>query len=327
MLRNCYLKYYSISKKYCRLPLNLLLVTMLFWSPVRAVTQNFRVMLTEKPASSITIGWELIAGCPDTQIVFYDTIDHGQDTSAYRFQKSITASYFHQGMENYFTTLQNLKPDTPYYFVVAEDEGISDRFWFRTLSTYKNQWRAFWTSPDLPQQFNESKKLNNRIATDDPDFVLADGLSSLRTEADWRHWMENWQKSISSSGRITPLLTVGPLSVDVQFLFNRTERPAYTYALSAQNVLITTARNEKLRKRYLKIISSEDFVIRYAADSFPKPSAAIDFTITASSVCNERIPNLFCFPQNKTMLDLRWKNGQLSILSASGEKLLDVFSN
>jgi len=327
MLRNCYRKYYLVPRNSFCLSVSIALAVVVLGSPVKAVTQNYRLILTESPTTSITIGWELIAGCPDTQRIYYDTVDHGQDTSAYRFQMPVTASYFHQGIENYFSTLKDLQPSTRYYFVVAEDEGISDRFWFQSLSNNKNSWRAYWTSPDLHQSPGEWMKLNSRISEENLDFVLADGLAGLQTEKDWRQWLENWQVSVTANGRITPLLLVGNLTSDIQYLFNLSEKPVYTYPLSARTVLITISEKRKLKSRHLKNISSEAFVISYSEAPHPKLPKSFDINLISKSTQNHSIPNLFSFPYEEKMVELQWNNGHLSVRSDTGKKIWEVFSN
>jgi hypothetical protein len=326
MLRNCYHKCYSALEKIWWLKLRLTVILMTICSPIWAVTQNYRLILSESPATSITIGWELMAGCPDTQRVYYDTVDHARDTSAYRFQMPITASYFHQGMENYFSTLADLKPDTRYYFVIAEDEGISDRFWFQSLSNTSSSWKALWTSSNLPQTLYDWKKLSSQIAESSLDFVLAEGFTGLTSEKDWRHWIQTWQKSISQSGRITPLLIAGNISTDVQYLFNHSKKPVSTYRLSAHSILLTSDDNGKLKNRSLKKIQPGTFVIQHTAFSPVKESEAINLILT-SSTTGDDFPHRFNYPTGEMIVELSWMNGHFSIRAASGEKMLDVFSN
>ena len=309
------------------LTIRIALVFVVLSPSVEAVTQNYRLILTENPGTSITIGWELIAGCPDTQRIYFDTIDHGQDTAAYQFQVSVTASYFHQGMENYFSTLNNLKPDTYYYFVIAEDEGISNRYWFQTLSKKKNSWKTYWTSPDLHQKPDEWRELTAWVAKNEFNFLLMDGLSGFHTKTDWREWLENWQSSISASGRMTPLLIIGSFSSDIQYLFNLPEKPLYTYQLSSQSALVVLPEKGKLKRRHLKKFSPEAVVIGYSLVTLDKIPEAVDINLTSSSTHYNELPNQFGFPDDEMMVELHWKNGQFSVQSGIGKKIWEVFSN
>ena len=43
-----------------------------------------------------------------------------------------TGSSAFRGMNNHFVRLSSLEPDTAYYFVIEDSEGVSERYWVRT---------------------------------------------------------------------------------------------------------------------------------------------------------------------------------------------------
>lgn len=295
----------------------------LSWS----ATQNYRLILTEHPANSILIGWELLAGCPDTQRVYYDTVDHGQDTSAYQYSTSISASYFHQGMENYFSKLNNLEPNTAYYFVIAEDEGISSRFWFRTFSDDNQPWWAYWISAEPGKIQDYWNRLASHTATNNPDLVLAEGLNSLQTESAWRKWLQEWQHSISDDGRIVPLLIMGAVSNDLRYLFNLSTESVQTYFLSSACVFITTDGNKPLRKKALKSLPNSAFILGHSPVSETKISTKIDLLLTQLNKPKNPHPGVFYLSKHQPFVKIAWQDKHLEIVSVEGKQLLDAYAN
>lgn len=293
----------------------------------QGATQHYRLILTEKPANSVRIAWELIGGCPDTQRVYYDTIDYGQDTSAYAFQATLTASYYHQGMENYFCHLKELQPDTRYYFVIAEDQGISPRLWFKTLSKKDHPWKARWTSPALSQSPQQWKQFCQQTAQSSSDFVLVEGLSQLKTEQAWRQWLEGWQLSIAENGHIVPLIMVGEHTSDMRYLFNLPEGSAYCYSLNQKSSLVVAPGKKIPKKRFWKNLASDAFVLFHSLFATEYLSPWVNLTLTESSPNAQLIDNIFFFPAEDSFVEMIWQENQLQILSPQKTRLLDVFAS
>lgn len=172
---------------------------------------KFRLIITDDPSSTMTIGWNQISG--HSVAVFYDETDHGQDVSAYaNFQlPSATAAY--KGMNNYFARLSNLAPATAYYFVIVDSEGVSERFWFRTLPDDPSvplsiimggdsRRSGFEYTPHEPRI--ESNRVVRAIR---PDFVAFGGdYTDKDTDEQWKSWMDDWQYTTGSDGLMIPIL-------------------------------------------------------------------------------------------------------------------------
>ena len=325
MLRNCYRRYYYSSRKIFHFLINLGGILLLFTSTAKGITQHYRLILNEKPATSVSIGWELIGGCPDTQRVYYDTIDHGQDTSAYAFQSRLTASFFHQGMENYFCQIEHLQPDTRYYFVIAEDEGISPRMWFTTLSEEAHPWKAYWISPLVSQSIQKWSQFCQNIAQGSSDFVLVEGLSQLKTEEAWRHWLGSWQSSIAENGRIIPLIIGGEITRDIQYLFNLTPEPATIYSLTQKSMLVVARVQKMPKKRFWKRIAPDTFVVLHAPSPIKTIPDLVDLVLADLNA--NPAPNVFLLPADVSFVEMIWQENHLQILSPQRTKLLDVFAS
>ncbi|MEQ9439979.1 MAG: fibronectin type III domain-containing protein [Cyclobacteriaceae bacterium] len=300
----------------------------LFITSAPAATQYYRLILTEMPTTSMRIGWALIGGCPDTQRIYYDTIDHGQDTSAYAFQASFTASFFHQDMENYFCQLEGLQPDTRYYFVIAEDQGISPRMWFTTFPNTRavHPWKAYWCSPDSIETTLPRKQIYQQISHRPVDFVLIDGLSRLQTDEGWRQWFQDWQSSIPKNGQMVPIVIAGNITADIQYLFNLSSEPIHTYPLTSESALITIADKRMPGKRFWKKTPSDIFTLLHTSVSNRALPPQADVALFSSFAEAALPPNTFEFPTDFPFVEMIWEEGRLRMQSPQQKTLWEVYA-
>lgn len=91
---------------------------------------SYRVSWLSDPATSMVIGWNLVSGSEPE--VCYDTQDHDRKVIDYQFRQAPDRVEEYRGMTNCFVRLENLQPDTAYYFVICDSEGVGRRLWFRT---------------------------------------------------------------------------------------------------------------------------------------------------------------------------------------------------
>jgi hypothetical protein len=134
-------------------------------------------------------------------------VDHGQNTSAYRYQSPPSRAARAKAMNNVFVRLENLQPNTVYYFVIQDTEGVSKRY-------------SFKTAPDSPQEriaiIAGSDSRNHRMARCDANIlvsklrphcvVFGGDMTDRDTDAEWREWFDDWQLTIGSDGRIFPII-------------------------------------------------------------------------------------------------------------------------
>lgn len=188
-------------------PLILLLLTNLAYS----ANDKYRLIITDDPSTTMTIGWNQISG--HSVAVFYDVVDHGQDYLDYAFFQLPDRTVVHQDMNNYFVRLTDLTPNTAYYFVVADSEGVSERFWFKTLPDTPDEPLSIIAGGDSrrsgPQTDPHEPRIesNRIVAAIRPDFVAFGGdYTDKNTEGQWQTWFDDWQYTISEDGRMTPIL-------------------------------------------------------------------------------------------------------------------------
>jgi hypothetical protein len=91
---------------------------------------RFRAMWRDDPATSMVIGWDQVSG--STPMIHYDEVDNGLKAEAYRIKRKPDHVVVARGLNNHFARLTGLKPNTLYYFLVKDSEGLSRRYSFRT---------------------------------------------------------------------------------------------------------------------------------------------------------------------------------------------------
>jgi hypothetical protein len=172
---------------------------------------KFRLVITDDPSTHMTIAWNQISG--HSVAVFYDKVDHGQDVSSYSNFRLPDKTVAYKGMNNYFARLSDLEPATAYYFVIVDSEGVSERFWFRTLPDDPNVPLSIIAGGDSRRSGPEFTPHEPRIESNRivrairPDFVAFGGdYTDKDTEEQWITWMDDWQYTTGSDGLMIPIL-------------------------------------------------------------------------------------------------------------------------
>ncbi|MEA3447520.1 MAG: Ig-like domain-containing protein [Bacteroidota bacterium] len=166
---------------------------------------RYRLVWRDDPSTTIVIGWENQSGA--NHRVYYDVVDHGADTSAYAYMHYPDHSNNVKGMENTFARITGLTPGTKYYFVVADDSYISNRMWFKTISNDPTERLSFIIGGDSRSNQAERQLSNKMVAKLRPHGVIFGGdYVSDGTDDEWRVWFDDWQLTIASDGKITPLV-------------------------------------------------------------------------------------------------------------------------
>jgi hypothetical protein len=106
--------------------LYLLFFFLIFQSLLYSANDKYRLIITDDPATTMTIGWNQISG--HSVAVFFDIVDHGTDFQEYaNFQLPDRTAVF-KGMNNYFVRLKGLVPNTAYYFVIVAVRVLANAF-------------------------------------------------------------------------------------------------------------------------------------------------------------------------------------------------------
>lgn len=165
---------------------------------------SYRLSWRSNPATSVVIAWNQVSGTDPE--VCYDTEDHDRKAIAYRYRKTPDRVVDYREMSNHFVRLENLKPDTAYYFTICDSEGTGRRLWFRTAPATARPF-TFITGGDSRTNPEPRREGNKLVAKLRPLFVLFGGdYTGSGKPEQWREWFNDWQLTISEDGRIYPLI-------------------------------------------------------------------------------------------------------------------------
>ena len=165
---------------------------------------KYRLVITDNPATTITLGWNQVSG--SSPILYYDIIDHGTNWSNYSNSKSVDRSVYYKGMNNTFIKMTGLTPDTNYYFIIKDSEGVSDRFWFKTAPS-TNKKLSFIAGGDSRNNRAPRRKANLLVAKLKPTAVFFGGdMTNGDSSLEWKKWFDDWQNTIADDGRMFPII-------------------------------------------------------------------------------------------------------------------------
>lgn len=177
----------------------------LFCSNLSAETDKYRLMWRDDPSSTIVVGW-----CQDgggTATVYYDTTDHDGNLSAFQFTHSVDRSATHKGLDHNFARIENLQPNTAYYFYIEDADGTSDVFWFKTVPDNSYETLSIIAGGDSRNNRAPRQKANTLVGKLRPHAVFFGGdMTDDNTDQEWENWLEDWQLTTSEDGRMTPII-------------------------------------------------------------------------------------------------------------------------
>ena len=191
-----------------QIPILIMLFFALSVTNVFGETSEYRLVWTDDPATTMTIGWTQTGGS-DPHVVAGSKPD-GSDWVRMEvdFQTTFDNTLHTEGslLTSNFITAKGLKPDTAYYFEVKDSDGSSEPMWFKT-------------APDSPQPFvfiaggdsrtNQVPRRhgNTLVGKIRPLFVFFGGDYIADCSNDqWRMWLDDWQLTKSSDGRMYPII-------------------------------------------------------------------------------------------------------------------------
>lgn len=220
----------------------ILLLISLLSATLFAKNSRYRTMFREDPSSSIVIGWDQVSGT--NPIVYFGATDYQNDYSKYPSQKKPDRIINHKGMNNHFTRLTGLKPNTVYFFVIKDSEGTSERYSFKTCPNTSTERLSFIAGGDSRNNATPRQNANKLVAKLRPHAVFFGGdMTNGDTKSEWIEWMNDWQLSIGTDGRITPLVVArGNHERSNESIFNLFDTPSENiyYALNFGGDLVRT---------------------------------------------------------------------------------------
>jgi hypothetical protein len=183
----------------------LFLLALSVLGPLSAKTARYRLMVRGNPAQEMVVGWDQLSG--KDPVLYYDTRDHGEQWSKYRFQKKTDRTVSAKGMQNCFARLSGLQSATIYYFVIRDSEGNSLRYCFRTLPAETRSKISLIAGGDSRNHREARQNANRLVAKLRPDAVLFGGdMTFSGTPEQWIEWFDDWQMTISADARLYPVV-------------------------------------------------------------------------------------------------------------------------
>lgn len=219
--------------KLCLKPL-FIMGLLLVAGMVEATTEHYRLMWQDDPSTTMSIGWNQASG--GNAVVHYGTVDKGTNASAYPNTKTPDRIKDVGGFKNTFARLTGLKPNTAYYFVIKDNMGTSERFWFKTAPDVNTERLSFIAGGDSRNNRVPRVNANKLVAKLRPHAVLFGGdMTDRGTIHQVRDWLDDWQHTIGADGRMIPIvMTRGNHEASNNFVYNFFDVPSESiyYALT-----------------------------------------------------------------------------------------------
>lgn len=170
-----------------------------------ALTDKYRCSWRENPATSMVIGWNQISG--SNPVIHFGTTDGGATLEYYTRSQRADRHVQSKGMNNHFARLTGLMPNTLYYFVIQDSEGISEVMSFQTVPDTPDKRISIIAGGDSRNHRDARQNANELVGKLSPHAVMFGGDMTSGDKADqWQNWFDDWQLTITKEGRLTPII-------------------------------------------------------------------------------------------------------------------------
>lgn len=181
------------------------LVFFLPASFLEAATARYRCMWRDDPATTMVIGWDQASG--HSPELYYDVVDFGRQVPAYRNMKEPDRVVRAKGMTNNFVRLTGLRPNTIYFFIIKDSDGVSQRMSFKTAPDTPDERISIISGGDSRNNREARRDANRLVGKLRPHFVLFNGdMTAGDTDQEWREWFDDWQETMGSDSRLFPVV-------------------------------------------------------------------------------------------------------------------------
>jgi len=194
--------------------------------PGRGHTFHHRVLWIKDPSAQAVLSWTTREMGED-HILYYDTVSHGGDVSAYansvesfkdgKFtmqeadERWVRPAYFHHAH------LSGLEPETTYYVVFSSDGQPSEEFNFRTAYATDQEFSMLFGGDSRiagsdPYEHTDRQKMNLRLRAmfeEEPNVLGLVHGGDYCMLAQWRYlepWLNDHEMTTTSTGRLMPII-------------------------------------------------------------------------------------------------------------------------
>ncbi len=216
---------------------------------IDAAPSRIRLIWRGDTATTATIGWDAGASSNNSDIVYFDTVDHGIDISKYRFKQKAQTHHLYKGMNNAFSRLTGLRPSTQYFIVIAGARGHSPRYWFKTSHNDSKTPMTIIAGGDSRNNRTPRRNGNLIVRQLRPDAVIFAGdMTGSGTNSQWKRWFNDWQLTIAKDGQLFPIITARgnheSRNTDLEYLFDTTPGVYYSTQLGGDLVNVFALNTE-----------------------------------------------------------------------------------
>jgi len=168
-----------------------------------AKARFIRVTFGLNPSNQASIIWDQNRG--EFLGLYIDTVD--PSVNRFRSELKLSSMNVTRGMKNHIVRLKDLKPNTRYYFTIKDTEGFGRTYYFSTVSDSPNERFSFIAGGDSRDNRVVRQKADKLVAKLKAHAVLFNGdFTGIDIEKQWKEWFLDWENSIDTDGRITPLI-------------------------------------------------------------------------------------------------------------------------
>lgn len=194
-----------------------LIILSSFSASLSAYTDLYRLVWSDDPATTMTIGWRQASGT-------FTEVRYRVKGSLASWQSNAVLTQFNyqnlvngvsDSLNNSFVTLTGLQANTDYEFEICDSDGCSQRYmWFRTAPDTPSP-VSFIAGGDSRRETSANYEKNDAarrngfklVAKIRPLFVLFSGdFMNDGTFEEWLVWLDEWQMTQSGDGRMYPLV-------------------------------------------------------------------------------------------------------------------------
>ncbi len=214
-----------------------------------AETDKYRLSYNDNPSTTISIGW--VQNGEEMAELYFGTEDFGVDYKKYLNKRTANRTVEYKGAKHCFVNLNNLSPNTIYYFVIKHNNHISKRFSFLTIPDNSNERLSIIAGGDSRTCRDKRQLANKMVAKLQPHFVIFDGDYTMKgSGAEWNKWLDDWQLTTNKDGRMIPVVAVRgnhECNEDVYNIFNVPDKNIYFSLDFGGNLLHTTILNSEIK--------------------------------------------------------------------------------
>ena len=162
-----------------------------------------RVVLNGDASREASIIWDQVEG--EFNGFYLDTVDPSANRFVNRY--SLSSSNNMRGMKNMIVRVDDLIPNTIYYFLIRDSKGLSKLYHFRTAPNRPEIPLSFIAGGDSRDNRPVRIKANKLVPKLQVNAVLFNGdFIGLDIEKQWLEWFTDWEYTIADDGRITPMM-------------------------------------------------------------------------------------------------------------------------